>query len=131
MDGTVCDATIRLSTSPPMISKKKRSRARVSYSSSEPVLRGGERVSRGVYVGEVVCAKWEVIISLPTDTRQKTRVSSALLDLGGPAFDAFALATDGNVQLVVGHAFRILHEFVVCHSARVRTVGRHQLQHGQ
>jgi hypothetical protein len=59
-------------------------------------------------------------------------LSPDLLDLGRPALDAFALATDRHVDLGFAlHSPRALEERVARHAAGVGALGGHQLEHGE
>ena len=56
--------------------------------------------------------------------------SLPLLDLSVPALYAVAFATDLDIQLDVGHAFCIIHKFVIAHATSVRSCGRQKFEHG-
>jgi hypothetical protein len=59
-------------------------------------------------------------------------LSPDLLDLGRPALDAFALATDCDIDLGFAlHSPSALEERVARHAAGVGALGGHQLEHGQ
>ena len=54
-----------------------------------------------------------------------------LLGFSSPAFNAFSLAAQRDIQLNVVHAFRIIHELVAAHSTSVGTLVGCKLQHRQ
>jgi hypothetical protein len=59
-------------------------------------------------------------------------LSPDLLDLGRPALDALALATDSNIDLGLAlHSPRALKERVARHAAGVGALGGHELEHGE